>query len=767
MNLSNVKSSGNVVVVVAAMVFSLAGLAVPAQAQTPTVVYTFTASGTPQNPYAWAIAQGREGDLYSTTCATDGGTSVVFNVTPTGTLSTVDNTTPACSYGVTLGTDGNFYGAASSGGTDNVGEVYKVTSGGVATVLHSFTAGSDGSVPIAPPIEGTNGVFYGTTTSIGVSNSTAYSVTSAGVFTTLHTFTGTDGQNVYATLVQGTDGNFYGTSAAGGTSNDGVIFKMTPTGTVSVLHNFAGTDGSAAYWGLIQAADGNFYGTTTTGGTDGAGVIYKITSSGTYTVLFNFSGSATGNLPRSSLVQATNGTFYGVTSYLAGPFNFGTIYSFTTGGVFTTLYSFPNQSTNGDQPSSPLRQHTNGLLYGTSYSGGDLSCLSVENDGELVEVVGCGTVYSLDIGTKPFVSLETTSGKVGAKVGILGQGFSSSSVVKFGGGVTASFTRSGTTYISATVPAGATDGKVTVTTGSTTLTSTSSFTVHDSWSSGAAMPTGTVQSAAAVLGGEIYVIGGYNTSGTVLTDVQIYNPTTNKWSTGTPLPTATGASSAAVVNNILYVFGGSTATAVTGAVWAYSPKTKAWTSMAPMLTARNGTLAVVEKNSVYVMGGNLGGGANFVATVESYNPATNMWTEETPMDGAKDYAGGGLIGTTIVAADGAVASGQITGDTEGYNATTNEWSELTADPTARTGVCSGVIGSALYDVSGYVNNTGAATTVNESFSSSANKWTTTLAPIPQGSMYPTPAVDNGQLYCFGGWATLNGTAVTNVQIYQP
>ena len=41
-------------------------------------------------------------------------------------------------------------------------------------------------------------------------NGTVYSVTSSGVFTTLHTFTGTDGQGVYAPLVQGTDGNFYG-----------------------------------------------------------------------------------------------------------------------------------------------------------------------------------------------------------------------------------------------------------------------------------------------------------------------------------------------------------------------------------------------------------------------------------------------------------------------------------------------------------------------------------------------------------------------------
>jgi N-acetylneuraminic acid mutarotase len=79
----------------------------------------------------------------------------------------------------------------------------------------------------------------------------------------------------------------------------------------------------------------------------------------------------------------------------------------------------------------------------------------------------------------------------------------------------------------------------------------------------------------------------------------------------------------------------------------------------------------------------------------------------------------------------------------------------------------GVVGSALYDVGGYVNNDGPATTVNESYSQSTNKWTTTLLSIPQGTMYAASAVDNGQLYCIGGWATLSGSPISNVQIYQP
>jgi hypothetical protein len=144
-----------------------------------------------------------------------------------------------------------------------------------------------------------------------------------------------------------------------------------------------------------------------------------------------------------------------------------------TTGIFTTLYSFTD-TTDGDNPQSPLRQHTNGLLYGNTYSAGDFSVCAGR---------GCGVFFSLDVGAPAFASLVSTSGKEGAKIGILGQGFGSSSVVKFDGVAATSFTRQGTTYISATVPAGAVTGKVTVTTGATTLSSYVEFRVTPTFAS--------------------------------------------------------------------------------------------------------------------------------------------------------------------------------------------------------------------------------------------------------------------------------------------
>jgi hypothetical protein len=80
------------------------------------------------------------------------------------------------------------------------------------------------------------------------------------------------------------------------------------------------------------------------------------------------------------------------------------------------------------------------------------------------------------VGLHPFVSLNPRTGKQGADIRILGQGFSSSSVVKFDGVAAPSSTQEGT-FISATVPAGALTGSVTVTTGANTLTSNTAFLV--------------------------------------------------------------------------------------------------------------------------------------------------------------------------------------------------------------------------------------------------------------------------------------------------
>ena len=155
-----------------AMIFLLGTLA--ASGQTYTVMYNFgSKAGDPSNPnYSGVIAQGRDGNLYTTAPSGGDGNGAVFKITPSGTLSIVhsfsgtDGGHPT--GGVTLGRDGSFYGTTSEGGSNGAGTLFRLTPGGTLTTLHAF-GGTDGGGPFAPPIQGTDGSWYGTTPGGGTS----------------------------------------------------------------------------------------------------------------------------------------------------------------------------------------------------------------------------------------------------------------------------------------------------------------------------------------------------------------------------------------------------------------------------------------------------------------------------------------------------------------------------------------------------------------------------------------------------------------------
>jgi len=567
--------------------------------------------------------------------------------------------------------------------------------------------------------------------------------------TTLYSFKNSiDGYNPVAPLVQGTDGNLYGSAQFGGAHGDGAIFKISTAGKLTVLHAFTGTDGSRPISAMIQGTDGNFYGSTYVGGANNQGVVFKMSAGGTLTALHSFSAATDGENPEDAMVQATDGNFYGVANgNNGGPTS---LYKVTLKGVFSTLYLF--DGTIGSGPTA-LVQNTDGLLYGDTTTGTGTGQSN-------------GIFYSWNIGAAPFLRLALTSGKAGTLVGMFGQGFDSASVVKFGGVPATSITLTGSTYIVAKVPVGALTGKVTVTTGSTTLTSSQTFTVHDSWSIGKAMPTARFGAFAGVIGANIYVVGGATNSGYQVTNVnEIYNTQTNTWKTGAPDPTSRELGASAVVNGILYVIGGSTGGSnPLTLVEAYNPVSNTWTTKAPMPTARNSMPAAVDKNVIYVIGGYDPNTQVWYDVVESYNTTTDTWTEEAPLPVATSWEAVGLLGSTIVSADGQISPGTPVGSNEGYNPNTNTWTGLTADATPRLETCFAAISGQLY-VAGGANAT-QVLNVNEAYNSTTKKWTT-LASMPNALETPGSATVGGRLYCFGGSSSNLSSVYNYVQIYQP
>jgi len=120
-----------------------------------------------------------------------------------------------------------------------------------------------------------------------------------------------------------------------------------PAQTFTTLVNFDdGNDGGAPLASLIQATDGNFYGTTAAGGAyndficngEGCGTVFKITPAGTLTTLYSFcakAGCPDGTGPR-GLVLGANGNFYGITEFggtCTSEGGCGTVFKITPGGT--------------------------------------------------------------------------------------------------------------------------------------------------------------------------------------------------------------------------------------------------------------------------------------------------------------------------------------------------------------------------------------------------------------------------------------------------
>jgi uncharacterized repeat protein (TIGR03803 family) len=439
-------------------------------AQTYKLMVNFDGQPTSGPFYPEMIAQSRGGYLI-TTSDHSGATGLpgeVFRVTTSGALTvlhTFSGAEPSHPFGgLTLGSDGLFYGTTEEGGTSNRGSVYKMTSDGVIKTLHEFGGGADG-FPYAPPVLSTDGDYYGTTfgqsfDSSNPNNGTIYKIDSAGKYTLLHVLSLSDGLNPGSPLVQSaTDLWFYGTTQGGGATNRGTIFRIDSTGHFEVVHNFSGADG-ATPGALIQANDGNFYGATSTGGSYNDGVIFKMTPSYEVTVLYTFTDTS-GSRQVGALLQGSDGYLYG-TSTSGGTNREGELFRITTSGEdFTVLHSF--HSSSGILPAS-LVQHTNGFFYGDTYEGGS---------GD-----GWGAFFRLDMGLPPFVTYLNTHGQVGTTVDLLGDGFTTDSQVFFNWVSATEISDVGNTFMKVVVPEGATTGAITVTTTKGTLTSNKVFVVR-------------------------------------------------------------------------------------------------------------------------------------------------------------------------------------------------------------------------------------------------------------------------------------------------
>ncbi|MFY9738039.1 MAG: choice-of-anchor tandem repeat GloVer-containing protein [Candidatus Cybelea sp.] len=157
---------------------------------------------------------------------------VIYNFNPNS--SSGDGESPEAGV---IALNGKLYGTTYYGGTSGKGTIFGVSMSGKEEMLYSFAGGADGALPTGGLIA-VNGALYGAapnggTYGGGCANDPSgcgliFKITTSGKKTTLHTFQGIpDGEMPAGTLIA-VNKVLYGTTELGGAPNFGTVLKIKP-----------------------------------------------------------------------------------------------------------------------------------------------------------------------------------------------------------------------------------------------------------------------------------------------------------------------------------------------------------------------------------------------------------------------------------------------------------------------------------------------------------------------------------------------------------
>ena len=250
------------------------------------------------------------------------GIGSLFNVYDNGTdfliksefINSVEGNKPRSR--VIIGSDGNYYGITSEGGTNNGGTIFRYGVNGFEN-LYNLNPAADGSNSRGDMLEISPGVFIGTTTNASTNNAgSIFRFSIADGFSTLHTFQpSTEGGNPSGALAyNASTQKLYGTCSSGGTDGFGTCFSYDLNGMFTVQHHFGGgAAGAYPQGGVILAEDGILYGTTQYGGNHSQGSIFKLNpQNDTHEILYHINSTTSdGRYPFGRLVESSPGVFMG------------------------------------------------------------------------------------------------------------------------------------------------------------------------------------------------------------------------------------------------------------------------------------------------------------------------------------------------------------------------------------------------------------------------------------------------------------------------
>lgn len=147
-------------------------------------------------------------------------------------------------------------------------------------------------------------------------------------------------------------------------------------------------------------------------------------------------------------------------------------------------------------------------------------------------------------------------------------------------------------------------------------------------------PTSVVDIQAAVIGGLIYVPGGFVEDEGPVAILEVFDPQTGTWETRAPMPVPLSAYALAEFEGKLYVFGGWDGERYSDVSLIYDPEIDLWTELTPMPTPRGYAAGVEAGGVIFVVGGY--NGYDAVSANEAYLPQLEAspegpWSSVAPL----------------------------------------------------------------------------------------------------------------------------------------
>jgi N-acetylneuraminic acid mutarotase len=424
-------------------------------------------------------------------------------------------------------------------------------------------------------------------------------------------------------------------------------------------------------------------------------------------------------------------------------------------GTVTNVQFYNGNTLLGSDGTRPFEYSWTSVPAGT-YS---ITAKATDNLGGVATTPAATVTVNSPISIPTITSIAPTSGPAGVGVAIKGTNFTNVSAIRFNG-ITATETYlASPTLLYATVPAGATTGRIQVVAQDGSASSAASFSVaaiSSRWTSRTRAAVARIGHGTIATNGRIYVFGGMNSTG-VLNSLEIYNPSTNTWSSGAPMPVATGGMSFVLGSNgYIYMFGGITSTHVS-TTYRYTPSTNTWTALAGMPVALFEAAAAGTTNGkIYVFGGEP---STALGTSTSgtwiYDIATNTWSTgaNMPLGVQQHSAITGADGRIYIIGGRSLSSKEPVGLVQIYNPTTNTWTSGAAMPLPK--VQFGAVRAAdnrIYIIGGKAkkdNSTGPYFHSVEIYNPSTNTWATgPVIRVPLGQQTAAKLSDN--LYAISG-----------------